>query len=138
MKPWTMTGFMELMAKESTCTRGKVAAIIEREGRIIATGYNGSPSGMPHCIDVGCEVNSEGGCERTVHAEANAIAFAAKYGIATNGATMWCSMAPCYTCAKLMINAGINRVKYLTDYRDRRGVNLLREAGVEVDNLSAL
>ena len=138
MGPQRMRELIESIAKESTCERGKVAAIIEREGRFISIGYNGSPSGMPHCTDIGCEIGPSGGCERTVHAEANAIAFAAKYGISTKDATMWCSMAPCYTCAKLIINSGIKILYYINDYRDHRGIDLLKEAGVDVHELRTM
>jgi dCMP deaminase len=124
---------LSVIEKRSTCDRKKVAAIIEREGRIISMGYAGAPSGLPHCIDVGCKIDPDtGGCIRTVHAEANAIAFAAKNGISTEGATLYCTMSPCLNCAKLIINCGIKEVIYKEEYRNKDGINLLKEAGVKV------
>lgn len=120
-----------IIEKRSTCERKQVAAIIEKDGRIISTGYAGAPSGLPHCIDVGCDIGPDGGCIRTVHAEANAIAYAAKNGISTDGATMYCTSSPCINCAKLIVNAGIKKVLFKEYYRDTSGVQLLQEAGVE-------
>lgn len=124
-------GIVRVLAERSTCTRKHVGALIVRDKRIIATGYNGSPSGLPHCEDVGCLVGPDGGCLRTIHAEQNSIAFASRYGIATDGAELWTSVAPCLPCAKLIINAGIRRVVYLEDYRDHSGLELLSAARVE-------
>ena len=127
--------FMEIadtVALRSTCKRAQVGAILVVDKRMISMGYNGSPAGMAHCIDVGClEAPNEPGCVRTVHAEANVIAFAAKVGIATNGGTLYSTHAPCINCAKLLINAGIKRIVYHTPYRDPAGLNLLKEAGIE-------
>lgn len=123
---------LNVIEKRSTCDRKKVAAIIERDGRIISMGYAGAPAGLPHCIDVGCIIDEHGGCIRTVHAEANAIAFAAKNGISTDGATLYCTMSPCLNCAKLIINSGIKEVVYKEEYRNKDGINLLKEAGVKV------
>ena len=123
---------LEVVKKRSTCTRAQVAALIVRENRVISTGYGGSPSGLPHCLDVGCLIGDNGGCIRTIHAEANAVAFAAKYGIAIEGADLWCSMSPCLDCAKLIINSGILRVYYLEAYRKHDGVKLLLDAGIKV------
>lgn len=122
----------QILAMRGTCRRAKVGAVIVKDNRIISTGYVGSPAGMPHCTDVGCEFGPDGGCIRTAHAEANAVAFAAKNGISVDGATLYCTLSSCYTCAKLIINAGIKHVVYLHDYRDTKGVNLLQAAGVEV------
>src|SRR3954471_3069805 len=69
----------QLLRTQSTCTRGKVGALLVRERRIIATGYNGSPPGLPHCLDVGCDIGPDGGCQRAIHAEANVLAFAARH-----------------------------------------------------------
>ncbi len=96
-----------------TCKRSKVGALIVRDGRIISTGYNGSPPGSSHCLDAGCEM-SNGHCIRTTHAESNAIAFAARHGIATEGATIivygWITggdLGICPACDKLARSAGI-------------------------------
>lgn len=120
-----------------TCERASVGAVIAQDGRIVSTGYVGSPSGLPHCTDVGCLPGPSGGCDRTVHAEANAIAFAARYGIATDGATLYCTHSPCRSCAKSIINAGIVRVVYEHEYRLGEGKDLLRLAGIEVDRHDA-
>lgn len=121
---------VKLYQRRSTCLRLQVGAIIIREGRIISGGYNGAPSGMPHCSSAGCGPDKP--CIRTVHAEANAIAFAAKYGIATEDCSMWISDSPCNECAKLIINAGITAVTFLRAYRDEAPVLLLHQAKVNV------
>ena len=124
---------LKVIEKRSTCDRKQVAAIIEKDGRIISMGYAGAPSGLPHCIDVGCEIGEHGGCISTVHAESAAIAYAAKNGISTNEATLYCTMSPCLTCAKLIINSGITSVFYMEEYRDTSGIDLLKRAGVMVN-----
>lgn len=105
-------------ATRATCLRRAVGAVLVIERRVIATGYNGSAPGMVHCTDagVGCllEPDGTGGerCVRTVHAEANAVAQAARYGIAINGATLYVTCAPCSVCTRLIASAGIRRVVY--------------------------
>lgn len=121
-----------IVAWRGTCERAAVGAVIAREGRIISTGYVGAPSGVRHCPDGGCEIGTHGGCTRTVHAEANCIAFAAKYGIATEGSTLYSTLSPCYECAKIILNSGIKKVVYRTDYRDAQGRQLLEIAGIEL------
>lgn len=123
----------QLLALRSTCERGHVGAVIVRDRRIVATGYNGAPSGMAHCLDdgVGCDVGPEGGCRRAVHAEANAIAFAARDGIQLLGTTLYSTHAPCRKCAELIVNAGIKVVCYNIAYRDPAGIQLLDDAGIE-------
>lgn len=128
----------ELMAQRSTCTRAQVGCVITRDGRIISSGYNGAPSGMPHCTDVGCKEDpGSGSCTRTSHAEAGAIAYAARSGVALNGSTAYVTHAPCVTCAKLLINAGVIEVVYLNEYRGRDGVEFLRDGKVVVRRLYA-
>lgn len=141
-------------ADRSTCSRNAVGAVISMNARIIATGYNGAPAGMPHCdhtcpcqtfrgetgnlIDVLSEHTAQcplKPCKRAVHAEANAIAFSAKHGVATAGATLHTTMAPCYVCAQLIINAGITTVLFYKPYRDMSGAELLTQAGVRVGQL---
>lgn len=144
-------GIARLTATQSTCDRANVGAVIALDGRIIGTGYNGAPAGMPHCQHV-CEcqqgfqreknikdvfkTHSEQcplkPCRVAVHAEANVIAFCAKYGLKTNGATLYTTLSPCYVCAQLIINAGITRVRYANAYRDPSGLQLLFDAGVAV------
>lgn len=122
-----------VVSKRGTCLRAQVGAVIARSGRIISTGYVGAPAGLPDCLTVGCDIGNHKGCTRTVHAEINAVAFAARHGIATEGSTLYTVLGPCYDCAKAIINAGIERVVYGIDYRDVRGLNLLRTANLVVD-----
>jgi len=134
--------FMELakvVAKRSTCLRQKVGAIIVKDKRILATGYNGAPSGMAHCLDIGCEreklkIPSGERQElcRGLHAEQNAIIQAARFGICIDGSILYTTHCPCITCAKMIINAGIKKVVYGKEYADKRGLELLKEAGIEV------
>lgn len=125
-------------AKRGTCNRKQVGAILTMDGRIISTGYVGAPSGMPHCVDVGCTVGPDGGCTATLHAEANAIAYAARNGVKTDGGTLYTTLSPCVPCAKILISAGIRRVVYGESYRDQSGIDYLKQAGVEVLNITDL
>ena len=113
--------FMEVcdaISKRATCDRGRSGCVIARDKQILATGYVGSPPGLPHCDEVGHQfhytIHEDGSksqhCVRTVHAEQNAICQAAKKGIALEGATLYCRMTPCRTCAMLIISCGIKRV----------------------------
>lgn len=120
----------KLCARRSTCGRLQVGAVITDLGRIIATGYNGPPAGFEHCAEYGCDVLKV--CTRTVHAEANAIAFAARFGIRTNGAFMYGTDSPCMDCAKLIIQAGIRLFVYYREYRDTAPIELMRDAGINV------
>ncbi len=109
---------MEAISKRATCDRGRSGCVIVKDKQILVTGYVGSPKGLPHCDEVGHQfkkmINEDGSisehCVRTVHAEQNAICQAAKRGIAIDGATLYCRMTPCRTCAMLIINCGITRV----------------------------
>lgn len=117
-----------VVRRRSTCLRLQVGAVLANNGRPISTGYNGAPAGMPHCRPDIC--NDEHPCIRTIHAEANAIAFAARNGVATYGAFLYVTHSPCMDCAKLIINAGIQRVFYETRYRETAPLDYLLEAGV--------
>jgi dCMP deaminase len=121
-----------VVARRGTCERAQVGAVISRDGRIISTGYVGAPAGAEHCTSVGCQLGNHNGCIRTIHAEANAIAYAARAGTGTESAELFCTHSPCEPCAKLIISAGIRRVVYATRYRDETGVNLLESVGIEV------
>lgn len=116
----------ETFAQRSTCSRLNVGAVIAKDSRIISTGYNGVPAGLPHCEHDGTEES----CGKAVHAEANAIAFAARNGISTEGATLYVTHSPCLDCAKLIINAGISTVYYRTPYRTQDGIELLSKVGI--------
>lgn len=118
--------------KRSTCLRLRVGAIVAREGRVLVTGYNGAPTGQEHCHPKVC--GTENPCTRTVHAEANCIAFAAKYGIALAGGELYTTDSPCKNCAELIANAGIIRVVYLRPYRDLAPMDLLQSCGVRVES----
>ena len=122
---------VELIAKRSTCARAHVGALATREGRIIATGYNGVPVGAPHC-SLGTTCDCDKPCTRAIHAEANLIAFAAKFGTPLNNSELWVNMSPCIKCAELIIQSGIKAVHYRIPYRDEAGLILLKQAGIEL------
>jgi dCMP deaminase len=117
-----------------TCDRKQVGAVITRNGRAISWGYNGAPPGMPHCSENnhgwGSFLPKDEGCRNATHAEANALAFAAREGISTDGATLYVTVSPCETCSRLLIAAGIERVVWGEPYRDDSGTVLLRRAGI--------
>lgn len=137
--------FLEIafvVAKRSTCLRNTVGAVIVRDKRILSTGYNGAPRNLEHCLDIGCirdKENIASGTQhekcRAVHAEQNAIIQAALHGVGTTGATMYCTHQPCVLCAKMIINAHIERVVYATPYPDIDSIKFFKEAGVEVVNV---
>ena len=121
-----------LLASRSTCTRLSVGALIVRDNRVIASGYNGSVSGETHCIDEGCLIQ-DGHCVRTIHAEVNAVLQCAKYGIATQGSEVYVTHFPCLNCTKTLIQAGIKRINYIEDYRNNPySLELLAKSQVEL------
>jgi len=135
----------ELVGSRATCDRGRSGCVITKDKRILVTGYVGSPAGIPHCDEIGHEmhkvINEDGTesehCVRTAHAEQNAIAQAAKLGISVDGGTLYCHMTPCYTCAKLLINAGIKKVVCMKDYhRGQRSKEVFAESGVKFQIIS--
>ena len=132
---------MDTVAQRANCDRGRAASIIVKNKRIIATGYVGAPAGLPTCDEVGHLIkvayDERGGqhkhCVRTTHAEANAIAQAAKHGTAIDGATIYIRMTPCLDCTKLLINAGIRRIVCRKRYHaDHDSIAMLEQAGVEL------
>jgi dCMP deaminase len=123
------------VAQRSTCTRAQVGAVIVKEKRILTTGYNGSPRGLPHCSEVGCLMEN-GHCVRTLHAEQNAIIQAALHGVLTEGSTVYVTHQPCFLCAKMIINAGITRIVYDNEYPDDKSRDFLEQAGVELAVIS--
>ncbi|MEI3606871.1 ComE operon protein 2 [Pseudogracilibacillus sp. SE30717A] len=124
-----------LVALRSTCTRLMVGAVIVRENRIIASGYNGSVADGDHCIDDGCYI-VDGHCVRTVHAEANALLQCAKFGVATNNTDLYVTHFPCLQCCKQIIQAGITRVYYEADYRNHElAMQLFKEANVQIKKI---
>jgi dCMP deaminase len=122
------------VATRSTCDRKYVGAVIVRDRMILSTGYNGSIRGLPHCDEVGHEMEN-GHCVRTVHAEANAIVQAARNGVRIEAADIYVTASPCYNCFKLIANAGIKRIFYGELYRDTRIKEHAREAGIELIHL---
>jgi len=138
--------FMEithLVAKRSTCLRRHVGAVIVRDKRILATGYNGAPRGLPHCSETGClreKLGVPSGQKqelcRGLHAEQNAIIQAALSGVSIQDAQIYTVTQPCITCAKMIINAGINRVVYSESYPDPLAEEMLKEAGIEMIKIS--
>ena len=121
------------VAKRATCLRAQVGAVIVKDKRILTTGYNGAPKGLPHCLEVGCEI-VDGHCVRTLHAEQNAIIQAALHGVSLEGGTIYTTHQPCHTCAKMIINAGIAHVVYAGEYPDTIAMQYLRLAGVRVEH----
>lgn len=130
---------VELVKTRSTCLRRQVGALIVKNKRILATGYNGVPTGIEHCDKVGClrqEYNVPSGQRhelcRAVHAEQNAIVQAAMAGTSIQGATIYVSAQPCSLCAKMIINAGIKKIIFKGEYPDDMAMQMLKEAGVRV------
>lgn len=126
-----------LTSLRSTCGRKQVGSVIYKDGRPISAGYAGPPAGFPHCTPECLHAsNANGGCNRTIHAEQNALAYAARAGRSTEGATLYCTLSPCEACAKLIINSGIQRVWYWEEYRNTDGIELLRKAQIQCEILT--
>lgn len=130
----TLVHVAYVFAARSTCSRAHVGAVFALHGRILATGYNGTPAGMPHCAhdnptDISMAVE---GCSDAVHAEANAIAFAARHGVCLEGTTLYTTLAPCLRCAQLIVNVGVVEIVCAENYRVDDGVRLLTRAGIDV------
>jgi len=129
----------QVVAKRSTCLRRQIGAVIVKDRRILTTGYNGAPSGLAHCLEVGClrdQLGIPSGTRhemcRALHSEMNAIIQAAQHGVSTKGATVYSTQQPCSVCARMLINAGIVRIVYTGDYPDEFAMSLLQEAGIEM------
>jgi dCMP deaminase len=127
-------GIAQVVAQRSTCDRAYVGCVLVRDKRILTTGYNGSPSSLEHCDDVG-HLLFDGHCIRTLHAEQNAIIQAALHGVSTKGAECFVTHHPCVICAKMLINAGVWRVVYLHDYANARGDEFFRWAKIQVEQM---
>lgn len=153
MRPNKDLIFLEMAEKLGTlgtCDRAFVGAIITKDGRCISWGFNGAPAGLPHCSQNGHgwlgygydrpeysgagqtleELASRFGCRNATHAEANALAYAARQGISTDGGTLYVTMSPCATCARLLIAAGITEMQAKCAYRNLEGLELLQAAGI--------
>ena len=138
--------FMQIcrvVAQRSTCNRAAVGAVIVRDRTILATGYNGSPAGMPHCTEAGCLIytsrtpdgEEEENCFRTIHAEINAIAQAARHGVMIAGSDIYITHSPCIHCLKTLINTGIRRVCYEKPYKPDRVEELVRLSGIRMEQV---
>lgn len=126
-----MMRMAETVALRSTCDRLNVGCVIARDSRVISTGYNGNVSGQVHCKHM-LQNKPDSPCTTAVHAEANAIVFAARHGVAVHENELWTTHQPCLDCAKLIINAGIWRVHFKNPYRLREGLELLLDVGLMV------
>lgn len=124
-------GIARQVSTRSTCDRKHVGAVIVRNKLILATGYNGSISGLDHCDEVG-HLMEDGHCVRTVHAESNAIVQAARSGISLEGAGIYVTASPCFGCFKLIANAGIRRIAFGEFYRDEKIFSFSEQLGVEL------
>ena len=133
-----------LVASRSTCLRRQVGAVMVKDKNILATGYNGTPSGVRHCSEVGClrqQLNVPSGerhelC-RGLHAEQNAIIQAAKHGVNIDGATLYCTHSPCINCSKMLINSGVKRIVCCDGYPDPLAKAMLDEAQLLVETMGA-
>lgn len=128
-----------MVASRSTCLRRKVGAVLVLENRILATGYNGSPTGLRHCDEAGCIREVQGVISgrdlhlcRGSHAEANLITQCAKFGIRADGSTLYINTSPCSLCMKLLINVGVKRIFYRELYNDDLALEIAGEAGLEM------
>ncbi len=139
--------FMDIthfVATRSTCLRRHVGAVLVRDKRILSTGYNGAPSGIDHCLEVGClreQLGIPSGerhelC-RALHAEQNAIIQAALHGVGIKGATLYCTNLPCIICSKMLINSGIRRIVYQEGYPDKLAGEMLAAAGMKLERLES-
>jgi dCMP deaminase len=124
------------VATRSTCDRKHVGAVIARDKMILATGYNGSIRGLPHCDDEG-HLMEDGHCVRTVHAEANAIVQAARNGVRLEGGHIYVTASPCFGCFKMIANAGLLRIVFGEFYRDPRIFELGEQLGIDLHHLPA-
>ena len=127
-----------LVAQRSTCLRRQVGAVVVKDRRILATGYNGAPSGVAHCEKVGCLRGKMGVASgerhelcRGVHAEQNALIQAATFGVSVSGATIYTTHQPCFICTKMLINAKIERIVFEKEYPDDLAIGMLREAKID-------
>ena len=129
-----------LISRRATCTRGHIGAVIVRENSILSTGYNGAPSGLPHCNDSNCRIYRsihpdgavEENCVNTIHAEINAIAQAAKHGVSIKDSEIYITASPCIHCLKVLINVGIKTIYYDKPYKIEHIDELLRLSGIRL------
>jgi len=143
MRPSIDEYFMDiakLVAKRSSCLRRHVGAVFVKNKHIIATGYNGAPAGLKHCEELGGCLREQMKIPRgerqeicrATHAEQNAIIQAALHGVSTQGSTMYCTDSSCFICSKMLITAGIKRIVYERGYPEDMGLEMLKQAGIEI------
>lgn len=139
--PWDkyFMKFAKKVAERSTCIRRKVGAVLVREKRILATGYNGAPANLPHCEEVGClrrKLDIPSGTHhelcRGLHGEQNALIQAAHFGVSTKNAILYCTNQPCVICTKMLINAKIKKIYISESYPDELSLKMLDEAEIEM------
>lgn len=123
-----------LTGLRGTCGRLRVGIIAIRDGRLIASGYNGAAPGESHCGNSVCDIHKS--CNRTIHAEQNMVYFAGKHGISLDGSTVYCTHSPCPICARALVMAGIKKIYYAKEYRDTSGLDFLRSQNIEVIHLT--
>ena len=135
-------GICNMVASRSTCLRRQVGAVVVKDKQILASGYNGAPTGIKHCDLVGCLRDKLGVPSgerhelcRALHAEQNAFLQAAKHGVSLNGASVYITTQPCSICAKMIINVGIKKVIIQGDYPDALALEFLKEAGIEIKTI---
>ncbi|MCX7704518.1 MAG: cytidine/deoxycytidylate deaminase family protein [Planctomycetota bacterium] len=131
------------VSRRATCIRRSVGALLVRDKHILSTGYNGPPSGLPHCTDIGClreerkiPTGERQELCRGLHAEQNALLQAAIHGVSVKGSVLYCTSTPCSLCAKMLINAGVVRIVALEEYPDEFSNHLLYDTGIKVEILS--
>lgn len=135
--PWKQYFMMQalVISQRSTCNRALVGSVLVKDDRLIATGYNGSVSGQPHCDEVG-HLMVDGHCVRTIHSEMNTLIQCAKNGISTENTEIYVTYFPCFNCAKCLVQAGIKKINYYYDYHDDPlTLKLLREKGVAIEQV---
>jgi len=132
-----------LVSKRATCLRRSVGALLVKDKKILATGYNGAPSGLKHCLDIGClrdKMRIPSGQRhelcRGLHAEQNVILQAALYGVSTKGSVLYITNQPCIICAKMLINAGIQEIVIAGDYPDKLARQFLKEAKIKIRKIN--
>lgn len=136
--PWQQYFMMQalVIAQRSTCDRALVGSVLVKDARMIASGYNGSVHGQPHCDEVGHQI-VDGHCVRTIHSEMNALLQCASNGIFTQDTEIYVTHFPCYNCSKALAQAGVAKVNYFYDYRvDPLAKELFEKVGVEVNKIT--
>jgi dCMP deaminase len=134
--PWDnyFMNIAQVVASRSTCPRKFVGSVIVRDKTILSTGYNGSIRGMPHCTEVGHMMENDH-CVATIHAEANAVIQAAKNGVVIDGASIYVTASPCWSCFKMLANGGIRRICFGEFYRDERIFDVAKRLGIDLHHI---